>query len=165
VVQVQPYHLPAAIEREVAAYSGGQIYVAGGLDTSDTSTRGVFALGVQDGVVTALGNLPQAFHDAAGEMLGGKLFVFGGGPVNGTDLVQSFDVESRNGAAAGHLPVVLSDVTSAVIGRTVYLVGGFDDKTPQAAIYATTDGSTFTTAGHLPAGLSHPAGGAGEGKP
>ncbi|HCO02805.1 MAG TPA: hypothetical protein DIT48_05470 [Actinobacteria bacterium] len=52
VVQVQPYHLPVAVEREVAAYWAGQIYLAGGLDTTDTATSGVFARDARSGSVT-----------------------------------------------------------------------------------------------------------------
>jgi outer membrane protein assembly factor BamB len=152
-----PYQLDAPVQREVAVPDGGIVYLAGGLDTSGSSASGVFALNPSTGRLTALGTMPNAFHDAAGAMIGGRLFVFGGGSVSGTDLVQAFDPATGTGAVVGHLPVALSDLAVAKVGDTVFLVGGYDGRVPRREIYATTDGQTFRVVGHLPVGLRYAA--------
>jgi len=156
-IEAAPYRLDAPVQRVVAVPDGRTVYLAGGLDASDVSASGVFALNPFTGQLRSLGSVPNAFHDAAGAMIGGKLFVFGGGSTAGTDLVQAFDPATRTGAVVGHLPVPLSDLSAATVGNTVYLVGGFDGHTPRAEIYATTDGTSFRVVGRLPAGLRYAA--------
>ena len=152
-----PYRLDAPVQREVAVLDGRTVYLAGGLDASNVSVSGVFALNPATGQLRSLGSMPNAFHDAAGAMIGGKLFVFGGGSLAGTDLVQAFDPVTRTGAVVGHLPVRLSDLSAATVGDTVYLIGGYDGHTPRPEIYATTDGTSFRIVGTLPTGLRYPA--------
>ncbi len=136
---------------------GSTIYLAGGLDSNDNSASGVFALDPSTGRLASLGSVPHAFHDGAGALIGGTLFVFGGGTSQSSDVVQSFDLTTKRGSVAGHLPVALSDLAAATVGDTVYLVGGWDGSTANATIYATTDGRKFTVAGQLPAALRYPA--------
>jgi Kelch motif len=149
------FQLPAPVQREVAAVDGTSILLAGGLDTGDASTNGVFTLEPKTGRVSQLGTVPQAFHDAAGGLSGNRLEIFGGGSATSTDTVQAFDLGSRHGTVIGHLPVVLSDVSSGSIGPTVYLVGGYDGQTAQSAIYATKNGTSFRKVGQLPIGLRY----------
>ena len=101
--------------------------------------------------------MTDAFHDGAGAMIDGKLFVFGGGTVSGTDVVQAFDPASRLVAVVGHLPVSLSDLSAVTVGDTTYIVGGYDGHTPRREIYATTDGTSFRMVGRLPDGVRYPA--------
>jgi outer membrane protein assembly factor BamB len=152
-----PYRLAAPVQREVAVASGGNVYLAGGLDAAGNSVDGVFVLDPVSGRLTALGSVPSAFHDAAGAMIGGRLFVFGGGSRTGTDLVQVFDPRTRTASVVGHLPVALSDLSAAAIGDTVYLVGGYDGRIPRTEIYATRDGRTFRVVARLPVGLRYAA--------
>ena len=152
-----PYRLDAPVQREITVLDGGTVYLAGGLAASGASVSGVFALNPTTGTLTALGSMPGAFHDAAGAMIGGRLFAFGGGEVVGTDIVQAFDPATRTSAIVGHLPVALSDLSAATIGNTVYLVGGYDGHAPRREIYATTDGTSFRIVGRLPSGLRYPA--------
>jgi N-acetylneuraminic acid mutarotase len=149
------FRIPVPLQRSVAVDDSGTLYLAGGLDSNEQSTRDVYSIDPSTGKASRVGRFPQAFHDAAGALIGGKLFVFGGGPLEGTDVVQSFDPASGQTAIAGHLPVVLSDLSAATIGGTVYLVGGYDGKTPQDEIYATTDGTKFRAVGKLPTGLRY----------
>jgi hypothetical protein len=142
-VRPAPYRLAAPVQREVAVLDGRTVYLAGGLDSSDVSASGVFALNPATGRLASLGSMTDAFHDGAGAMIGGKLFVFGGGTVSGTDVVQAFDPASRSSAVVAHLPVSLSDLSAVTVGNTTYLVGGYDGHTPRREIYATTDGTTF----------------------
>jgi YVTN family beta-propeller protein len=151
-----PYALPAPVERALAFSAGGRIIVAGGLSRGH-SANGVFELDPGSGRLVLLGSMAQAFHDAAGAVLTGRLFVFGGGPETGTDTVQSFDLRTRVGRVVSHLPRALSDLSAAVVGGTVYLVGGFDGVSPQRTIYATNDGRRFRVAGQLPVGLRYAA--------
>lgn len=151
------FHLPAPVERAVAVADGQSIVIAGGLDAAGASTSGVFRLDPASGKLTVLGSVPEAFHDAAGGMLGGALYVFGGGASSSSATVQRFDLASRRGTVVGHLPHPLSDLASATIGGTVYLVGGYDGTSPRREIYATTDGRTFHVVGMLPTGLRYPA--------
>jgi hypothetical protein len=149
--------LPAPVQRAVAVWSNGTIYVAGGLDASGRSVNGVFALDPETGTLTSLGSVPDPVHDAAAAFLGGRLLVFGGGSSASTDVVQAFDPSTRKGTVAGHLPRPLSDLAAATVGGTVYLVGGYDGASPQASIFSTTDGAHFTQAGTLPTGLRYAA--------
>ena len=151
------FSLSAPVQRELALPYGGRIIVAGGLDANGRSAAGVFALAPATGRLTALGSVPQAFHDAAGAIVGGKLLVLGGGPETGTNAVQSFDLRSRRGRMIAHLPLALSDLSAATIGSSIYVVGGFDGVSPQRAIYETSNGRTFRVVGHLPVGLRYPA--------
>ena len=122
-VRVAPYRLAAPVERAVAVGIGGSVYIAGGLDASGTTASGVFRMNAATGALTHVGDLPQAVHDAAGALMGGKIVVFGGGSSVGTDTVQTFDPSSGTATVTGHLPVALSDLSSATVGSTTYLVG------------------------------------------
>jgi outer membrane protein assembly factor BamB len=175
-VRTAAFRLPAPVQRAVAVPDGRTILVGGGLDASGTSTSGIFRLDPVSGRLRALGSVPQPFHDAAAGLIGGALYVFGGGAAASSAAVQRFDLRTRRGAVVAHLPRPLSDLGAATIGGTVYLVGGYDDVSPQRAIYATTDGVHVRVAGMLPTGLRYPAvaaaggrlviaGGAGPGGP
>ena len=151
------HQLPAPVQRAVAVNDGKQILIAGGLDANGTSTNGVFAYSPQTGHIAQVGTVPQAFHDAAGAMIGKDLFVFGGGSTESSNAVQSFDPSTGKGTVRGHLPMALSDLTGATIGHTVYLVGGWNGTSPQPTVWSTTDGSHFTKVATLPAGVRYPA--------
>ncbi len=152
-----PYHLPAPVQRAVAAIDGNRIVIAGGLDAAGSSTGGVFALTPANGHLRALGSVPQVFHDAAGALLGKSLFVFGGGVSATTDAVQAFDLSTGQGRVAGRLPTPLSDLASATVDGRAYLVGGWDGTTPQPTVWSTKDGRTFRKVATLPAGVRYPA--------
>lgn len=70
--------------------------------------NGVFRLDPSTGRLRQLGTLPVPVHDAAGQMIGNHLVVFGGGSTTSTDLVQSFDLSTGTGSITGRLPVALS---------------------------------------------------------
>jgi outer membrane protein assembly factor BamB len=156
-VSAAPFALAAPVEREVTVWDGHRILIAGGLGSSGTSASGVFAFEPTTGKLTRLGSVPQAFHDAAGAMIDGKLFVFGGGTGESSDAVQTFDPGTAVGAIAARMPIALSDLGAASAGGAVYLAGGWDGTTPQPWIYATLDGTSFERAGRLPVGLRYPA--------
>jgi hypothetical protein len=150
------YRLPAPVERAVAVAWQGKILIAGGLDSGGQSAAGVFALDPATGTLHSVGALPQPVHDAAGALIGGRLYVFGGGAASSSDVVQALDLSTRHGSIAAHLPRALSDLAAAQLKGVTYLVGGFDGNTPRSEILATRDGRHFTLAGRLPVGLRYP---------
>ena len=156
-VNPAPFRLPAPVERAVAVAWRSQILIAGGLDAAGRSAAGVFALDPAGGRLRLLGALPLAFHDGAGALIGGRLYVFGGGVTTSSDAVQAFDPRTGRGGLVGRLPRPLSDLAAAQLGGTTYLVGGFDGSRPRPEILATRDGRRFMLAARLPVGLRYPA--------
>lgn len=152
-----PYRLPAPVEREVAVPHNGAIILAGGLDAHGGSTNGVFRMNSATGALTALGTVPQSFHDAAGAIFGNSLFVFGGGVAQASSTVQRFDLATHRGSIVTNLPRSLSDIAAASTSSGVYLVGGYDARVPRREIYRTNDGTHFTLVARLPVGLRYPA--------
>jgi hypothetical protein len=157
LVRTAPFRLPAPVQREVAVAVGPAIVIAGGLDGSGQSTNGVFRLDPANGRLTRLGTVPQPFHDAAGALIGNRLFVFGGGSAISSSAVQSFDLRTARGGVVGRLPRAISDLAAVSVGSATYLVGGFDGVRPRAEIYRTTDGRHFALVGRLPIGVRYPA--------
>lgn len=151
------FALPSPVQREVAGVIGGTVYVVGGLNNSDLSVADVVALNAGKGTAHEIGTMPNAFHDAAGAVIHGRLFVFGGGTGQGSNVVQSFDPASGAGRVEGTMPQALSDLSGTVVGGIAYLVGGYDNVSPQRSIFSTTDGRHFSMAGNLPVGLRYPA--------
>jgi len=151
------YRLPAPVEREVAVAWAGSIVIAGGLGSPTQSTNGVFRMDSVSGRVTSLGTVPEAFHDAAGGLIGHRLFVFGGGAAQSSPSVQAFDLRTHKGSVVAQLPRAISDLASATVAGAVYLVGGYDGTRPRGEIYRTTDGLHFTLVGRLPIAVRYPA--------
>ena len=120
------------------------------------STNGVFLLNPRSGSVRQLGVVPEPFHDAAGALIGGRLFIFGGTSTS-SSAVQVFDVRSHRSAVVGRLAHPLSDLVAARSGRAVYLVGGYDGNAPRPEIYRTYDGVHIELVARLPVGLRYPA--------
>jgi hypothetical protein len=156
-IRPAPFRLPAPVERAVAVAWKGRILVAGGLDSARTSAAGVFALDPATGRLRSIGSLPLAFHDAAASLIGGRLFVFGGGSSTSSEAVQTFDPSTRRGSLVAHLPRPLSDLAAAQLGGSTYLIGGYDGRSPRPEILVTHDGERFAVAGRLPLGLRYPA--------
>jgi N-acetylneuraminic acid mutarotase len=109
------------------------------------------------GALRMLGTVPQAFHDAAGAIIGNALYVFGGGAAQSSASVQRFDFATSAGRVVASLPRALSDIAAAQTAGGVFLVGGYDGHAPRSEIYRTTDGTHFTLVARLPVGLRYPA--------
>jgi hypothetical protein len=128
------------------------------LSTSDVSISDVVTVDTGKGTAEVTGSMPNAFRDAAGALIEGRLFVFAGGTGQGSDVVQSFDAAGGTGRIeGGSLPKALSDLSSAEADGVAYLVGDYDNVSPQRSIYATRDGKHFSVVGTLPVGLRYPA--------
>ena len=154
---VASIQLGSAVQREVALLTRDTIYLVGGLSTLGRSLDTVSTLNPATGKQRFVGTVSDAFHDAAGAVIGGHLVIFGGGSGESSDLIQAFDLASHKTTVIARLPRPLSDLAAAVSGSAVYLVGGFNGHVPQKTIYSTTDGVAFRTAGKLPVGLRYAA--------
>jgi hypothetical protein len=113
VLQVTPapYQLPAPLSREVALPAGGGLLLAGGLTAQGTSTDAVTSLDPVTGATRVAGNLAAATHDAAGAILGGQTYLFGGGTSASVPTVQAFAAGGApaRGTVVGRLPAARSD--------------------------------------------------------
>ncbi len=156
-VRLAPFGLPTPVEREVAVSTPSGIVIAGGLDSAQQSTNGVYLLAPRTGALRRLGAVPEPFHDAAGAVIGDRLFVFGGGAAASSPAVQAFDLRTHRAAVVAQLARPLSDVAATETGGAVYLVGGYDGSTPRPEIYRTYDGVHIDLVARLPVGLRYPA--------
>ncbi len=150
--------LAHAVQDPATGAVGATVVFAGGLDASTTSTARVGS--IRDGAVRTLPALPAALHDAGGAVVGGSLYIFGGG--NGVRQLDSIIRVGPRGdsAAAGTLPVPSSDSSAATIGNTAYVIGGYDGTNWLDTVVAYTPGSGARVVGHLPTGLRYAAVGA-----
>lgn len=152
-----PFSVAAPVEREIAVPSGRFVLIAGGLDAAGSSTNGVFRLDPTSGRLTALGQFPSAFHDAAGAIIGGSLYAFGGGAAAASAHVQRFDLATHRSSFVAQLPRPLSDLGTATTRDGTYLIGGFDGNRARPEIYRTSNGTTFRQVARLPTGVRYPA--------
>jgi hypothetical protein len=162
-LQITPaaYQLPAGISREVVLPWGRHLLILGGLDQRSATTRAVVRLNAATGRAVTIGRLAGPIHDAAGAVLGGRPYVFGGGMAASVTDVQALHGKGT-AAVAGHLPRRRSDLSAVTLGRTAYLVGGYDGAAYDPQVIATTDGQNFRTAARLPVPVRY-AGVAGTG--
>ena len=141
------WHLPASRSREVTLDWSGSLIVAGGLESSGTTTS-ILLVDPSTGMMRPAGSLAVATHDAAGAVIGGAAFVFGGGDATTIDAVQRF-VPGANARVVAHLPEPRSDLSVAAGATETYLVGGYDGTHWVASVLATSDGIRFRRAGTL----------------
>ena len=149
-LQVTPaaYQLPSGISREVVLALGGNLLIVGGLNQRSVTTSAITELNPVTGRTTRSGRLADPSHDAAGALLGGQPYLFGGGVQASLAAVQSL----RHGGTAGvtgQLPGPRSDLSSVTLGSTAYLAGGYDGASYDATVLATRNGSTFRTVASL----------------
>jgi hypothetical protein len=142
-----PWSLAAAVSRPVALALGGQILILGGLAPGDVSTDAVVEVDPASGTTTAPGHLEEAVHDAAGAVLDGTAYVFGGGSFTDLSIVQAWTAGPATVAA--RLPAPRSDLSAVTVGAKAYVLGGADTTGLQSDILATSDGIHFQVAGHL----------------
>jgi hypothetical protein len=157
-VQITPaaYQLPSGISREVVLASGGSLLIIGGLNQRSVTTTAVTRLNTVTGRATPTGRLAAASHDAAGAVLGGRPFLFGGGTETSLAAVQS--LHGRGTATvAGRLPGPRSDLSAVTLGGTAYLIGGYDGAAYATAVLATSNGTAFRTVARLPVPVRYAA--------
>ena len=158
-LQVTPaaYQLPSGISREVVLASGGNLLIIGGVNQRSVTTPGITRLNPVTGRTTHAGRLAAASHDAAGAVLGGQPYLFGGGVTASLATVQSLR-SGGTATAAGQLPGPRSDLSSMTLGGTAYLIGGYDGAAYAPAVLATSNGRAFRTVARLPVPVRYAAG-------
>ena len=147
--------LPAALSREVVFAVGGSLEVAGGLRADGTTTATVLVVDPRTGRTRKAGPLAVAAHDAAGGVLGGRRFLFGGGAGATESTVQH--LTSGGSQVAASLPEARSDLVAASVGDAVYLLGGYDGTSWVASVLRTVDGRHFSPVARLPVPVRYPA--------
>jgi hypothetical protein len=115
--------LPQALSKAAAvALPDGRLMVLGGY-TGNASLDTILA--GPPSRLRVVGHLPQPTHDAAAAVLGGSVYLFGGG--ESVSLPSVVRVDPGTGSVAG-VPALgepLSDLGAAAIGGRAYLVGGY----------------------------------------
>jgi hypothetical protein len=156
-LQISPaaFQLPSGIAREVVLAHGRDLLIVGGLTQRGTTTAAVTRLNPVTGRTRPAGRLTDPTHDAAGAVLGGRAYVFGGGVTASLADVQA--LAGRHAVVAGRLPGPRSDLSSVTLGATAYLIGGYDGASYDASVLATTDGSHFRTVARLPVPVRYAA--------
>jgi DNA-binding beta-propeller fold protein YncE len=151
-----PYQLPAGLSRAVVLPHGPDLLIAGGLSQRLAATATVSLLNPVTGSTTWVGRLPAATPGAAGVILNGRDFLFGGGQAS-VATVQEMTSGGRKATVAARLPVPRSGLAAVTIGGTAYLLGGYDGTGYAAEVLATTDGHQFRTVARLPVPVRDPA--------
>jgi hypothetical protein len=153
-----PWTLPEAVSRMVVLPgSPGHVTVVGGLLANQSSTAAVYQLDTASGAATPAGTLAAGTHDAAGAVIGGRDWVFGGGSPTTVAADQVLTPGGGPAAADGHLPAPRSDQAAVTVGPTTYIAGGYDGSAPDGAVLATTDGVSFRPVANLPVPVRYPA--------
>jgi len=150
------WQLSSALSRAVAFADGNGIIVAGGLDRGQNTVSTVVRFDVAGGAATSFGSLTVPAHDAAGGVVAGQRFVFGGGAQHVSDVVQALQSGGPS-RVVGHLPQPRADLAAVTIGANVYLIGGYDGTNATRAVLATSDGVLFHEVAQLPVGVRYPA--------
>ena len=155
-VTTASWHLPEAVSRQVVLPVGPDLLMAGGLVGQDDSTATIWRIDPHTGVATGDGHLAIAVHDAAGVVLHGRSYIFGGGGSREFDTVQTLN-PNEQATVSGRMPGARSDLVAAALGDTAYVFGGYDGDTIAPAVLETTDGATFTPLTDLPVPVRYPA--------
>jgi hypothetical protein len=150
------YQLPSGIAREVVLAQGSGLLIAGGLTQRAATTDAIAVLDPATGKLTLAGRLATPTHDAAGAIVAGRPYVFGGGVRASAAGVQALGPH-RTATVTGRLPGPRSDSAALTLGDTAYLLGGYDGTSYDANVLATTDGDHFRTVATLPVPVRYPA--------
>jgi hypothetical protein len=100
-----PYQLPEALSREAVLPAGNGLLIIGGLTRGDVTADAVTRLNPVTGEARVIGRLAAPVHDAAGAVLAGLAYVFGGGVPGSLPLVQAVGPDPGTGVV-GRLPAV-----------------------------------------------------------
>jgi hypothetical protein len=141
---------------EVALAQPGRLLVIGGLDSSGASSDSVLALDPRTGEVRDREALVQPTHDAAGAVLGGNAFLFGGGETSSYTGVEEL-TSGHSPELIGNLPTARSDLAATTIAGRAYVVGGYDGTTLASDVLATSDGRRFHPVAQLRVPVRYPA--------
>jgi hypothetical protein len=150
------YDFPAPLRDPAFAAIGGRRFVLiGGLDSGSVSRDQIQVADLRRVLRSA--TLPGAQHDAQGAILGGRVYVFGGGAATELDHIVSFDPATGGVRTEGSLPKASSDSAVTAVAGTAYVVGGYDGVDYLNTIVAWRPGSGPRVVAHLPVGLRYAA--------
>ncbi|MET4638416.1 kelch repeat-containing protein [Mycetocola sp. 2940] len=144
--------MPVALGEVAGGRIGSTVYLVG---ESSTAT---LALDLATGVWrSTLPVRPFVGHHHAAEVLGGKLYLFGGLGA-GAGKVQIYDPATNAWTLGADMPFAAGSSSSAVIGGRVYLAGGIigSATTNRAARYDPAT-NTWTELATMPQGRNHAA--------
>jgi hypothetical protein len=148
--------LPAALaDTAIAATGHGGLALLGGIDAAGSSSSAIVALAGGRRFVSA--HLPDIQHDAQAAVLGGQVYVFGGGDIASYPHILRFDPTDGAVATVGELPRPQSDVAVTTIGSTAYVVGGFDGVAALDTIVAWRPGTAARVVARLPFAVRYAA--------
>jgi len=158
------WQLNSPLSRSVVLPGAGQsLVVAGGLETAGASDEGIYDVNAASGAPTQVGDLLAPLHDAAGVVLGGKGYVFGGAtttPLTTVQVLPSLGGGAQSTAPAtmlGPLPQPRADAAAVTIGDVAYVIGGYNGVSADPEVLATSDGSHFSTVAELRVPVRYPA--------
>jgi N-acetylneuraminic acid mutarotase len=135
---------------------GQDLLIIGGITQQLTTTSTIIQLNPVTGRAARAGHLADPAHDAAGAVLGGRPYLFGGGDLAELAAVQTLR-HRGTAVVAGQLPGPRSDISSVTLGRTAYLVGGYDGTSWVGTVLATPNGKAFTRVATLPVPVRYAA--------
>ena len=146
-------HLPTPAARiSVVALPDGEIAALGGLTAAGSSDQVLIG---KPSALRRAGTLPVATHDAAAAVLGGRVFLFGGGQTTSFDAIDRLDPATGKVKRVGTIGEPLSDLGATSVGPATYLVGGYTGATWATAIQRFVPGHIPSVVGRLPAGLRY----------
>jgi hypothetical protein len=141
--------------------------VAGGLLASGASAQGIYEVNPLNGAATQIGNLAAPLHDAAGIVLGGQGYVFGGGsavPLPNAERLPMLGGKGGAPTSSQERAIALPDLGQAraddsavTIGSVGYIVGGYDGSAGDAAVIATSNGRDYRVVADLQVPVRYPA--------
>jgi N-acetylneuraminic acid mutarotase len=99
--------------------------------------------------------LPNAQHDAEASLIGGRVYVFGGGQFSQYSHIIAFDPASNSVSTVGSLPSAESDVAVTGDGTHAYVVGGFDGTNSLDTVVSWQPGASPQIVAHLPVELRY----------
>jgi hypothetical protein len=148
--------LSAPLQDAAAAAVGRRVLLVGGLDAADTSTADIRLW--NGSRARTIGRVEHVFHDAGAVVLGGAVYVFGGGD-GGRQLDAIVRVDPASGVTStvGRLPAPSSDQSSAVAGGTAYVVGGYTGSRWLSTVAAWRPGTQARVVAHLPTPVRYAA--------
>jgi len=160
---VLPWSLATPLSREVLLAGGGNtLTVVGGLDGAQASVPTVFTIDTATGNRTVVGALAQGVHDAAGAVIAGQGYLFGGGSPTTVADVERFPMPPAP-AAPGATGTTGTSATSVTTATTAAASGHASLPGPPGTVITgvtTTAGApspfTATVAGTLPQPRSDP---------
>ena len=147
--------LPVALRYAAVAAVGGQIVIAGGLNSSGAASNAIFVFDTATRKVRELrAKLPAGLYAACGATLGKYAYILGGAKLTGTapnasvvplDSIYSVDPVTGQLANAGNLQYPLAEASATVVGQAIYIAGGLSNGNAVAYLGTLTAPSTTKT--------------------